>query len=202
MLAQLDPASLARMRFPLGGLTKPEVRERAAAAGLPVAGKPDSQDLCFLAGVGRERFLARRLPARPGPVVTRDGRTLGRHRGQHGFTVGQRKGLGLSHHEPLFVLGKEGDRVVAGTRAELETGRVELRELVLRRDPARVRAVKLRYRSTAVPARLEDGALVLAEPVAGAAPGQQACLLDGELVVGYATVKAPSRAAVSASIAS
>ena len=116
MLAQLAPGSLARLRFPLGELRKAEVRERAAAAGLPVAGKPDSQDLCFLAGVGRERFLRRRLPDRPGPIVGRDGRALGRHRGQHAFTVGQRKGLGVAAAEPLFVVAKDGDRVIAGTR--------------------------------------------------------------------------------------
>jgi tRNA-specific 2-thiouridylase len=201
MLAQLAPDSLARMRFPLGALTKTEVRERAAAAGLPVAGKPDSQDLCFLAGVGRERFLARRLPERSGPIVDRAGRTLGRHRGQHTFTVGQRRGLGVAADEPLFVLAKDGDRVVAGTRAELATVRVPLRELMLRRDPDRVRAVKLRYRAAPVAAHLEGDALVLAEPVAGAAPGQQACLLDGDLVVGYATIDAvaSSRAAAAAS---
>ncbi len=91
--------------------------------------------------------------------------------------------------------------MVAGTRAELDATRVPLRELVLRREPARVRAVKLRYRTAPVAAHLEDDILVLAEPVAGAAPGQQACLLDGDLVVGYATIDAvaSSRAAASAS---
>ena len=98
-------------------------------------------------------------------------------------------------------MAKDGDRVIAGTRAELETVRVPLRELVLRREPARVRAVKLRYHVDPVGAQLEGDALVLAEPVAGAAPGQQACLLDGDLVVGYATIDATasSRAAASAS---
>src|SRR5436305_14851299 len=114
MLSALSPASLARMRFPLGDLTKPEVRRIAAAAGLPVAAKADSQDLCFLAGTDRARFLARHgnLGDRPGDIVDAAGRVLGEHRGQHLFTVGQRRGLGVHNGEPLYVLDKQGDRVV------------------------------------------------------------------------------------------
>src|SRR6185436_6739358 len=98
MLSALRPATLARLRFPLGGLTKPEVREVAREAGLPVAEKRESQDLCFLAGTTRERFLTRHARVRdePGEVVDARGRVLGRHRGHRGFTVGQRKGLGLA----------------------------------------------------------------------------------------------------------
>ena len=85
MLAALDPAAIARMRFPLGELTKPQVRELAEREGLAVARKPDSQDLCFLAGTGREAFLARHggLRERPGRVLDGAGRTIGRHRGAH-----------------------------------------------------------------------------------------------------------------------
>ena len=95
MLAALAPGSLARMRFPLGELLKPAVRERARAAGLPVASKPDSQDLCFLAGTDRSRFLARHagIPDRRGAIVSSDGTELALHDGQHRFTVGQRRGL-------------------------------------------------------------------------------------------------------------
>ena len=94
MLAELAPASLARMCFPLGELRKPQVRAIAARAGLPVADKPDSQDLCFLAGTDRARFLARHgaIEDRPGDVVDGAGTVLARHRGQHRFTVGQRRG--------------------------------------------------------------------------------------------------------------
>ena len=110
MLAALAPASVARMRFPLGELTKPEVRALARDAGLPVADQRESQDLCFLAGTGKTAFLARHggVRERPGAIVDRAGRTLGRHRGQHQFTVGQRKGLGVHAEEPLYVLGKDG----------------------------------------------------------------------------------------------
>ncbi len=118
MLAGLDPASIARLRFPLGDLHKDAVRELALAAGLPVAGKPDSQDLCFLAGTGRTAFLVRHggQRPRPGPIVDRAGRRLGRHRGQQEFTIGQRHGLGLGGGEPLYVLEKAGDTLVVGHR--------------------------------------------------------------------------------------
>ena len=86
------------MRFPLGELTKPEVRELAAAAGLPVASKADSQDLCFLAGTDRARFLARHggVGDAAGAIVDRDGNVVGGHDGQHRFTVGQRRGIGIA----------------------------------------------------------------------------------------------------------
>ncbi len=203
MLAALDPQSLARMAFPLGGLTKPEVRQIAADADLPVANRVESQDLCFLAGTSRSAFLARHagIPEQPGEIVDRAGHVLGRHRGHHGFTVGQRRGLGISSNVPLYVLGTDArhNRVIAGTREELATTRVALRGLRLYRDGARVDRVKLRYRTTPVPARLvgehaagthRSAVIELAEAVDGAAPGQMACLLDGDLVVGWATIVA------------
>jgi tRNA-specific 2-thiouridylase len=206
MLAALDPASLARMRFPLGELTKPRVREIAAAAGLPVAGKADSQDLCFLAGTTRARFLARHggIGDAPGEIVDRSGAVLGAHDGQHRFTVGQRRGLGVedtnpAHPGPLFVLDKDAvtRRVTVGPRAALSTDRVRVRGARLHREGARVDRVKLRYRSRPLAARLSGATpagrhreleLSLDEPVDGAAPGQLACLMDGELVVGWATI--------------
>ena len=108
MLAALKPDSLARMRFPLGELRKPEVRRIAAEAGLPVAAKVDSQDLCFLAGTSRARFMERHgaIPSAPGEIVDTAGSVLGRHDGQHRFTVGQRRGLGIASAEPLFVLAQ------------------------------------------------------------------------------------------------
>jgi tRNA-uridine 2-sulfurtransferase len=203
MLAAVQPETLARLRFPLGELTKPQVRALAAEAHLPVAGKQDSQDLCFLAGTTRAAFLARHggLRERPGEIVDRAGRVLGRHRGHQHFTVGQRKGLGLGTPHALYVLGTDAraNRVIAGTREELETMRVSIRGARLHRDGARVDRVKLRYRSKALPARLLDEPaagnhrrleIELAEPVDGAAPGQLACLLDGEVVVGWGWIVA------------
>lgn len=208
MLAALQPDSLARLRFPLGELTKPEARRLAAEADLPVASKADSQDLCFLAGTSRAAFLARHggIRERPGEIVDRAGRVLGRHRGHHGFTVGQRRGLGVASNEPLYVLGTDArsNRVIAGTRDELATTRVGIRGARLYRDGATVDRVKLRYRTKPLPAHVVgDPAppaagshrtldLQLHQPVDGAAPGQMACLMDGDLIVGWGTIVAPA----------
>ena len=201
MLAALSPESLARMRFPLGEYEKPHVREIAAQAGLPVASKVDSQDLCFLAGTTRQRFLQRHgaTEPQPGAVVDPDGHVLGEHQGHELFTVGQRRGLGVYSDEPLFVLDKDAasNRVVIGPRDELLTTRVRVRGARLHRDGSRVDRVKLRYRSKPLPARVSDSpaagrhrelTLELDEPVAGAAPGQLACLMDGDLIIGWATI--------------
>ena len=207
MLAALSPASLARMRFPLGDLTKPEVRRLAEAAGLPVASKADSQDLCFLAGTSRARFMARHggLGQTPGAVVDEAGNIVGRHDGQHRFTVGQRRGLGIAAGEPLYVLDKDAGRneVVVGPRSSLRTERVHVRGARLHRSGARVDRVKLRYRSLPLECRVAGDPpsgrhsaleIELADAVDGAAPGQLACLMDGDLVVGWGTIVRPSEA--------
>src|SRR4051794_6461110 len=133
MLAALGTASLARMRFPLGALTKPEVRALAAEAGLAVAGKPDSQDLCFLAGTGRREFLARHggLRERPGRLVDRAGRTVGRHRGHADFTIGQRRGIGVGGGEPPFVPSTDAgaNTGTGGPREGLPTSAVRVPDL-------------------------------------------------------------------------
>lgn len=210
MLSAVSRRTLARLRFPLAGLTKPEVREIAARAGLPVATKRESQDLCFLAGEGKRSFLARhgRLSERAGEVVDRRGRVLGRHHGHHHFTVGQRRGIGVAAPEPLYVLATDAatNRVVVGGRQELAVRSIRVRDAVLHRDGRRVDRVKLRYRSTPLPCRLETvtggacetlppGAgrhpeltVQLTEPASGVAPGQTASLMDGELVIGHATI--------------
>ncbi|HMC07220.1 MAG TPA: tRNA 2-thiouridine(34) synthase MnmA [Solirubrobacterales bacterium] len=201
MLSGLRPGSLARLRFPLAGLTKAQVRELAAGAGLAIAGKRESQDLCFLSGEGKRSFLARHagLGERPGEVVDVAGRVLGRHPGHHNFTVGQRRGLGLAGGRPLYVLRTDprANRVVVGARGELATRRVRVRDAVLHRDGSRVDRVKLRYRSRPIACSTDVTAgrhpelwIELAEPAHGVAPGQTACLMDGELVVGHATIAA------------
>ena len=201
MLAALAPQSLARMRFPLGDLDKPAVRRIAAAAGLPVAGKADSQDLCFLAGTTRARFLERHggLGSQAGDIVDQRGAVLGHHGGQHRFTVGQRRGLGVAGGEPLYVLDKEvrSNRVTVGPRSALASSRVAIRAARLHRPGERVNRVKLRYRSTPVRARVLDDPpagrhrdlhIQLEHALDAAAPGQLACLMDGELVVGWGTI--------------
>jgi tRNA-specific 2-thiouridylase len=199
MLSALRPSSLARLRFPLADLTKPEVREMAADAGLEVAGRAESQDLCFLAGQGKRRFLRRHagLGDRRGEVVDRSGRRLGAHRGHHNFTVGQRRGLGVASESPLYVLETDAaaNRVVVGPREELSSHTVRIRDARLHRRAERVNAVRLRYHSEARSCRLErppgrDGTATIAldEPADAIAPGQIACLMDDDLVVGHGTI--------------
>ena len=133
MLARLDPALLERLWFPLGELTKAAVRELARDAGLPVADKRESQDLCFLAGIGGRALPAaprRTAPRRPARSWTATARVLGRHDGQHHFTVGQRRGLGVAAGEPLYVLeqGRRARTAWWSARASaLATDRVRAR---------------------------------------------------------------------------
>jgi tRNA-specific 2-thiouridylase len=209
MLAALAPSSLARMRFPLGELRKPAVRELARRLGLPVADKPDSQDLCFLAGTRREAFLARHgaLGERPGDLLDAGGRRVGSHRGTHRYTVGQRRGLGIGGGTPMYVLATDPDSasVTVGPRAQLATQTVLLRDAVLYRE--RFDRVRLRHRQQPLACTGRDtGAgleLALAAPAYGVAPGQLACLMDGELIVGHATIsRLPARSRPNAAGAS
>ncbi|HKZ13209.1 MAG TPA: tRNA 2-thiouridine(34) synthase MnmA [Solirubrobacterales bacterium] len=202
MLAALPPDLLSRLGFPLTEMTKEEVRAVAARHGLAVAKKPESQDLCFLAGQGKRGFLRRHgnLVDREGAVVDRSGRKLGRHRGHHNFTVGQRRGIGVSLNEPGYVIATDAaaNTVTVGTREELETRRIHVRDAILHRDGARVDNVRLRYHSATLPASVGAAApgrhaaleLELAEPFDAAAPGQTAVLMDGETIVGHGTIAA------------
>ena len=208
VLARLEPDQLERLDFPLGELQKPRVRELARAAGLPVADKRESQDLCFLAGTGGQAFMRRhgdervRTAERGGDVVDVDGRVLGRHRGHHGFTVGQRRGLGIAATEPLYVLAKDAaaNRVIVGPRARLATRSVRLGPGRLHRASRTVESVRLRYHSAQIPCavRGDHGPgeqpgldLALEREVGGAAPGQTAVLMDRDRVVGWAPIAAP-----------
>jgi tRNA-uridine 2-sulfurtransferase len=200
MLAALPTELLARLDFPLTELTKPEVREIAARHNLAVARKAESQDLCFLAGQGKRGFLRRHggLRERDGAIVDARGRTLGRHRGHHDFTVGQRRGIGVAAPEALYVLATDAatNTVTVGTRAELERRSVRVRDAVLHRDGAEVDAVKLRYRSKALPATISAAGrgrhpsleVELGEAFPGVAPGQTAVLMAGERIVGHGTI--------------
>jgi tRNA-specific 2-thiouridylase len=203
MLARLDPALLDRLEFPLGEMEKPHVRAIARAANLPVASKPDSQDLCFLAGTSAQAFMQRHdgPGERPGAIVDERGRVLGAHDGQHRFTIGQRRGLRVSSPEPLYVVRKHpaSNRVVVGPRSSLARRSVALSGATLHRDATQVDRVKLRYRSAPVPCHVTSAAaagrhgrleLELGDEVYGVAPGQTACLLRRDEVVGWATIRA------------
>jgi tRNA-specific 2-thiouridylase len=208
MLARLRPEQLERTWFPLGELEKPQVRELAREADLPVAEKPESQDLCFMAGTRREDFLRRHgEPGTPGEIVDLRGRVLGRHEGQEEFTVGQRRGIGVAAPEPLYVLRKRGSRVVVGPREALATRTVIVENAGLSRPGALVDRVKLRYRSRPLACRVEGDpqtgrharlVISLDEPVDGAAPGQTACLMRGDTILGWATIREPEETADAA----
>jgi tRNA-uridine 2-sulfurtransferase len=185
------------LRFPLGGLTKEETRAQARRFGLPVADKPDSQDICFVPTGSYARLVERLRPeaCAPGDIVDRSGRLLGRHDGIAHFTVGQRKGLGVAAGEPLYVvrIDPEERRVVVGPCAALAQTRLLLGEVnwlaAAAADGIAV-AAKLRSTQPPVPATFYpgvDGAeaeLVLEGPAGAVAPGQAAVLYDGERVIG------------------
>lgn len=205
MLAALPTHLLQRIRFPIGEMTKPEVREIARRHQLEVADKAESQDLCFLAGQGKRSFLERHadLADRPGPIVDRSGRVLGEHQGHHRYTVGQRRGLGIAATEALYVLETDArtNTVVVGPADALQRRRLTVRNATLHRDGAQVDSVRLRYRSEPVPARVTGAEgksapagshsrleVELGEPFAGIAPGQAAVLFSGPNIVGHGTI--------------
>ena len=201
VLAALAPSSLARMRFPLGALHKPQVRELALRERLEVGARRDSQDLCVLAGTRASSFLERHGPlARtPGPIVDRDGRVLGEHGGVHTVTVGQRRGLGVAAPEPLYVLGSDArsNTVTVGPREALRARELRVREVVLHREGASVDGVRVRSHGRTFPCRLDESlpagrhphALIALQGSAErTAAGQLACLYDGELIVGHGTI--------------
>jgi tRNA-specific 2-thiouridylase len=207
VLSGLAPDSLARMRFPLGDLHKDAVRELAREAGLAVAGKRDSQDLCFLAGTGHGAFLARHggLGERPGPILGHDGVRLGEHRGAHRYTVGQRHGLGIAGPGagggPYYVLSTDAaaNTVTVGPREALLAGGIALTELVLHRPGRQVDGVRVRAHGRRLlcrlagepgPGRHRRGAVQLGQAAERTAPGQLACLYAGDLIVGHATIAA------------
>ena len=188
-LYRLNSEQLARTVFPLGELTKPEVRVLAARRGLPVHDKPDSQD--FHVGDYAELLG---MPPRPGYIVRGDGTVVGRHQGYWHFTPGQRKGLGVAYREPLYVMRVDPGKneVVVGTRSEqLRTGCVARNLIFTIPRPAPETKLTGRMRSSQPPQRLtvtENGPDSLTvsfdQPQHGVAPGQSLVLYDGDMVVG------------------
>lgn len=199
-LFALSQEQLARTLFPLGELTKAEVRQRAAALGLPNADRPDSQDACLGgAGVAFSEALRELLgeQARPGMVVDRDGLGLGDHGGVHRFTIGQRKGLGVATGTKSYVSEidpDEGRVVLSDQPDDLMSSRAAVQGvtwLAAPRPEGELWAeVQIRYRHRAAPARLkvsgagEEAWLVFDEPQRAITPGQAAVFYDGEKVLG------------------
>lgn len=209
VLGVLDADQLARSFFPLGGSTKPEVRAEAAERGFAVARKPDSHDICFIPDGDTRAWLTRRLGEREGELVdAASGAVVGTHAGVHGFTVGQRRGLGLDRSaldgEPRYVVEVDApaNRVVIGTADLLGVDVVEGDHLRWCGPPP-VGAVRVgaqvRAHGEEVPATAEVGEgdavrVVLDRRVRGVAPGQSVVLYDGTRVVGSATISATARA--------
>jgi tRNA-specific 2-thiouridylase len=199
----LTQSQLARTMFPLGHLTKPEVRELARSMDLAVAVKADSQEICFVPNGDYAAFMNAYLkesgvePRRTrGEIVTTDGRTLGEHNGVHHFTVGQRRGLGIAAGEPLYVIATDPQtqRVTVGSNRDLLRQRFFVREvnwIALAGLTAPVRAgVKIRNKHTPAPATLhpsdrpDRAEVVYDEPQRAVTPGQAAVFYDGDNVLG------------------
>ncbi len=203
----LSPRLLEGALFPLGGLTKDVVRDRAREIGLRTAGKPESQDICFIPDGDLAGFLQGHASERadvatdrfvPGPIVDDEGGTVGRHRGSGFYTVGQRRGLGLAgHDEPRYVTAIRGDNtLVVGPDESLHRLGLVAEDVNWLADPpvASLRAeVQIRYRSEAVPATIEPGQGRTArvrfdEPVRAIAPGQSVVFYSGERLLGGGTI--------------
>jgi tRNA-uridine 2-sulfurtransferase len=196
-LFSLTQDQLARASFPVGALTKAEVRGQARRLGLTVADKPDSQEICFVPDGDYASFVARKSPAvaRAGAIVDRQGEVLATHEGVHRFTVGQRKGLGVSSGSPLYVLKIEAEsgQVTVGPRASLDRATLTASRVnwVATDAPLawRPAAAQIRHRHRAAPGRvraLEAGRaeFVFETPQPAVTPGQAVVFYDGDLVVG------------------
>jgi tRNA-specific 2-thiouridylase len=192
----LGQGALRDLELPVGALRKEEVREIAARHGLPTAAKPESQDICFVTRGDAASFVELRAPGRvrAGEVVDASGEVLGRHRGVHHFTVGQRRGLGIAGADPRYVVRLEPERarVVVGSSAEASRDAFEVREArwVAGRAPEGPREVRVqvRHRHEGEPGEVratgQGAAVRLARPVRGVAPGQAAVFYDGDEVLG------------------
>ncbi len=198
----LTQEQLARTVFPLGHMTKPEVREVARKHGLALAEKPDSQEICFVPGGDYKQFITAYLeeqgeatPEMAGELVAASGEVIGQHTGIHNFTVGQRKGLGVASASPLYVINIDpaSHRVTVGADAELATRTLRARQLnwisiAELTGPMRVK-VKIRHRhepawATLEPGEADEAIATFDEPQRAVTPGQAAVFYDGDEVVG------------------
>jgi tRNA-specific 2-thiouridylase len=185
---------LARTVFPLGEYRKPEIRRIAAERELAVAYTPESQDICFIPDGDYRGFVRRRVPAREGEIVDGGGQVLGQHPGVTNFTVGQRRGLGVSAKEPLYVreVRPQSRQVVVGSRRELEIDEFLVGGLNWFLDPGEATSVQVRYNSSPVGCEVEAGEVCrvrLSEKIMSVAPGQSAVFYAGDRVVGGGVIE-------------
>jgi len=197
-LFDLDQAQLEKALFPVGGMRKDEVRAHARRLGLATAEKPESQEICFVPDGDYASVVEKLRPeaaTRTGEIVDTRGRVLGRHRGVHRFTVGQRRGLGISATQRLFVVGLDAaaNRVVVGEADDLLARKATLEGVTWvagapPADPIRA-TVRVRYRHEGAPAELRltgesSAAVDFDQPVRAVAPGQAAVFYQGDVVLG------------------
>lgn len=198
-LFSLSQSELSRTMFPIGAMTKTEVRARARELGLATADKPESQEICFVADGNYARFIERHSAPealRPGRVIDAEGHEVATHAGVHRFTIGQRRGLGIPAEKPLYVreIHAERGEIVVGPREALGSIGLVAREVSMV-DDARcagapiTAAVKVRYRHPAIPAtvRLESGGRAevrFAQAGPAITPGQACVFYDGDEVIG------------------
>jgi tRNA-specific 2-thiouridylase len=195
-LFTLDQAQMRHVRFPLGELTKDEVRAHAARLGLPVAEKAESQDICFVPDGDYVRFLEeeRGSGQRDGDIIHVSGKVLGQHLGTYRYTIGQRRGLGIAWPEPLYVVGIDAEtrQVLVGEKEHLAVAELIVREVVwgAEEPPGAIRAhCRIRYRHREVPATItplagKDARVRFDQPQYGVTPGQAAVFYVGDRVLG------------------
>jgi tRNA-specific 2-thiouridylase len=202
VLSVLGQKELARALWPLGEMTKPQVRALAARFNLPVAEKVESQDLCFLANGDYRDFLMRHAPAgsiRPGEIRDTSGSVLGEHRGLPFYTIGQRKGIGLAASEPLYVIALDAaaNAVIVGAKHELGRSRCAARGMhyVSGVQPieAFTASARIRYKAREAAATVyPQGSIARVEfdePQRDITPGQGLVLFDGEQVIGQGFIE-------------
>ncbi len=203
-LYDLEQEILSQVVFPLGEQPKTETRRIAAEFGLHTADKPESQDLCLVEANGSMRaFLDKYITPQTGNIVDKSGNVLGQHEGVHHYTIGQRKGLGIAHSEPLYVLALDAgrNRVVVGDRSEAQdpdctVNRVNWVSIEPPTTPIHAE-VQIRYRSAAVPAMvipIENSRvrIIFDEPQFSITPGQAAVWYDGEVLLGGGIIEKQS----------
>jgi tRNA-specific 2-thiouridylase len=197
VLAEVGPDLLRDVLFPLGELTKPQVRVLASEAGLVGASAPESQEICFVPDDDHVSFLTRRLGERSGKIVDSTGAEWGSHSGTYRFTIGQRKGVRIAHREALYVVALDSARneVMVGPKEETAVGALRLEGVVHHRTRSG-KALTVQVRSSGgvyLAEDADDGHIILQEPAFGVAPGQTAVLYEGDNVVLAGTIAKTER---------
>ncbi len=203
VLHVLDQEKLSKASFPLGEFSKGEVRDIARKLNLPIAERPDSQDLCFIGNGDYREFLLRNSDQEfhDGDIRNKQGKFLGRHNGLAMYTIGQRRGLGISYPTPLYVIEKDQRKntLIVGSKVELEqqklwANNVNWVSIEPQKKPIHAK-VKIRYKSREEPAiitPLKDGSVevVFDNKIMGITPGQAAVFYDGDICLGGGIIKA------------